>query len=76
MIHSHTYCIFDSSSMSDNDWRYNWCYNQQIVVLIHNKHTNARSIKNTIGVVMSRLVGMGLEGDCRRRREGEGGGGV
>ena len=32
-------------------------------------HTNRRSIKNMIGVVVNRLVGMGLKGCCCRISE-------
>ena len=56
--------------MFDMNWRYNRRYNQQIVrqlvpqfrsnVYIPVSHTNGLSIKQTIGVVVNRLVGMVL----------------
>ena len=45
--------------------RYNPPYNRPILrfnTYIQVSHTNGRSIKNMIGVVVNRLVGMGLSG--------------
>ena len=47
------------------NWRYNRHYNRLIIAQIHMyipvSHTNGRFIKNTIGVVVNLLVGMGLQ---------------
>ena len=55
--------------MFDLDWRYNRHYNWRQFrsnMYIPVSHTNGGSIKNTIGVIMNRLVGMGLKGHTHR----------
>ena len=50
--------------MFDLNRHYNQRYNQPIVALIHieliRSHTNGRSMKNTMAVVINCLVGTGL----------------